>query len=100
MPSCPHCYSFNWDTVDSKGEGTLMSFTVVHAPLVHPFTKPYAVGLVALTEGTRLIAELVDANHDSLHIGMAAKLEFMDCQGGLTLPVFRVNEDGQRGGAA
>ncbi|ABE36411.1 hypothetical protein DR64_7936 [Paraburkholderia xenovorans LB400] len=93
MPSCPHCYSFEWDTVESAGNGTLLSYTVVYAPLVTPFTKPYAVGLVALDEGTRLVAELVDANFDELRIGMPAMLDFMDCEGDLTLPVFRVQRE-------
>lgn len=90
MPCCPHCHSFEWDTVDSAGKGELLSYTVVHAPLVPPFTKPYAVGLVALDEGTRLVAELVDADLDNIKIGTPVELEFLECEGDLTLPVFRL----------
>lgn len=77
-----------------------MSFTIVHAPFAHPLTKPYAVGLVALDEGTRLVAELIDADHESLRIGMPATPDFMDCQGDLSLSVFPVSGRRRHGSAA
>ena len=89
-PACANCRSLDWDTVEASGRGTLFSFTIVHQPLTPPFTKPFAVGLIELEEGTRLVTELIDITHDQLVIGMALTVDFIDCDEYLTLPVFRV----------
>jgi uncharacterized protein len=88
MPACPTCQSLQWDTVVASGRGTLFSFTVIHrAP--EPFVVPFVVGVIALEEGTRLVAELVDVAPDDVSIGMPLSLDFLDVAPGLSLPVFR-----------
>ena len=58
LPACGVCGSFEWDTVESAGRGTLYSFVVVHYPQVASFEYPLPIGLVELEEGTRLVANL------------------------------------------
>ena len=53
LPACGVCGSFEWDTVESSGRGSLFSFVVVHYPQVPAFEYPLAIGLVELEEGTR-----------------------------------------------
>lgn len=89
MPACPHCRSLEWDTIDSEGRGTLVTFTVVHRPVVPPFKAPYVVGVVALAEGTRLVAELVGVEAPQVSIGMPLVVDFLRDGDSLTLPVFR-----------
>lgn len=91
-PCCPHCNSFDWDTVESSGRGTLFTYTVVHKPMVAPFTAPYVVGIAELEEGTRLVALVEDAVREDVRIGMPVKVDFKDCGEDLVLPVLRPRE--------
>jgi uncharacterized OB-fold protein len=90
-PSCPYCYSLEWDTVEASGEATLATYTVLHKPLIPPFVKPQQVGVVTLKEGTNLVAELL-MPREAIQIGMALKLDFIDADPDLTLPAFRPAE--------
>lgn len=87
--ACANCGSLEWDAIESDGEGTLFSYTVVHHPIAPPFSAPHPVGLVTLTEGTRIIAELVHVDPGEITIGMPLVIEWIDCDEGLSLPAFR-----------
>ena len=91
MPVCPRCHGLSWDFVESAGTGTLFSHTTVHAPLVQPFDQPYAVGIVELDEGTRLVAQLED-RREGWRIGMRVQVGFVDCEGEFSLPRIKALE--------
>lgn len=93
-PSCPHCRSLEWDTVESSGRGTLYSYVVVHHPQVPSFDYPLIVGLAELEEGTRLVADLVGIDPAQVRIGMAVVTEMAPVDAELTLPVFRPADPG------
>jgi uncharacterized protein len=88
LPACGVCGSFEWDTVESSGRGTLYSFVVVHYPQVPAFEYPLPIGLVELEEGTRVVANLQGVEPSDVRIGMALRAEFIDCDDDLSLPVF------------
>lgn len=93
-PSCAACRSFEWDTVEASGRGTIFSFVVNHYPQVPAFDYPLVVALVELEEGTRLVANVRDITPETAAIGMAVQAEFEKFDDDLTLPVFRpVNEE-------
>ncbi len=77
-----------------SGRGTLYSYTVVHTPIVPPFEGPYAVALVELEEGPRLITELPGVPLDQIRIGMKLEVAFVDLNETVALPVFRPAEGG------
>ena len=87
MPACAVCGSFAWDTVQSRGRGTLYSYVVVHHPQVPSFEYPLPIGLVELEEGTRVVANL-GVEPDAITVGMALRAEFVDYDEDLSLPVF------------
>ncbi|MGW6523789.1 bifunctional MaoC family dehydratase N-terminal/OB-fold nucleic acid binding domain-containing protein [Streptomyces sp. NPDC054962] len=92
LPGCNACGSPEWDTVEAGGEGTVFSYVVMHHPPFPAFSPPYAIGLIELAEGVRIISNVVDVPHDKVRIGMPVELEFRsyDDEGGeLVLPVFR-----------
>jgi uncharacterized OB-fold protein len=93
MPVCSRCHSLEWDSVEACGRGVLLSFTVVHGPLVPPFERPYAVGLVALEEGTRLVAMLDGLAPEQWTSGRAVRVSFLDCEGDFTVPLVRPLEN-------
>lgn len=88
-PVCPKCHSFDWDTVESSGKGTVYSFVVMHYPEVPPFDHPNPIGLVELEEGVRLIAQLVGVKPGDVRVGQKVQVEFNTFDGDLTLPQFR-----------
>ncbi|GIH72426.1 bifunctional MaoC family dehydratase N-terminal/OB-fold nucleic acid binding domain-containing protein [Sphaerimonospora thailandensis] len=97
-PCCPHCQSFTWDTVEASGRGTVYSYTVAHHPRHPAFDYPLLIGVIALEEGTRLIANILvdaagaepDAVGDYVHVDAPVALEWLDLDDELTLPAFRV----------
>lgn len=88
-PVCPSCHSFEWDTVQASGRGTVYSFVTMHYPEVPPFDHPNPIALVELEEGTRLVAQLVGVQPAGIEIGQAVQVEFNRFDGDLTLPQFR-----------
>ena len=89
-PVCPSCHSFEWDTVQASGRGTVYSFVVMHYPEVPPFDHPNPIGLIELEEGTRLVAQLVGIKPADVQIGQAVQVEFNTFNDGeMILPQFR-----------
>ncbi|WP_408055642.1 bifunctional MaoC family dehydratase N-terminal/OB-fold nucleic acid binding domain-containing protein [Streptomyces apricus] len=90
LPGCNACGCLEWDTVEATGEGTVHSYVVMHHPPFPAFDPPYAVGLVELAEGVRMISNVVGVPYDRVRIGMPVRLEFERVDEELELPVFRV----------
>jgi uncharacterized OB-fold protein/acyl dehydratase len=88
-PACPGCASFDWDTVEASGRGTVYSYTINHHPQVPAFDYPLAVGLIELEEGTRLVANVIGIEPDEIEVGLPVQAEFTVFDDELTLPQFR-----------
>ncbi|MBE4734680.1 bifunctional MaoC family dehydratase N-terminal/OB-fold nucleic acid binding domain-containing protein [Streptomyces caniscabiei] len=94
LPGCNACGSAAWDTVEASGEGVVYSYVVMHHPPFPVFDPPYAVGLIELVEGVRMVSNVVGVPCDKVRIGMPVRLEFLRCDEELELPVFRAIEEG------
>ncbi|MFD3512606.1 bifunctional MaoC family dehydratase N-terminal/OB-fold nucleic acid binding domain-containing protein [Streptomyces sp. NPDC058657] len=94
LPGCQACGSAEWDTVEASGEGTVFSYVVMHHPVFPAFSPPYAVGLIELAEGVRMISNVVGVAHDEVRIGMRVRAEFQRYDAELELPVFRPVDGG------
>ncbi len=88
LPACPHCRSFDWDTVEASGRGEVYSFVVVHYPQIPAFDYPLPIGLIELEEGTRLVADLDGLDPAAWQVGMPVVAHFVDYDDELSLPVF------------
>lgn len=73
---CSRCLrdSLEWKPV--SGRGTVYSFSVVHRPQTPGFQAPYAVAIVELEEGPRMLTDLVGIEPDSIRIGMPVEVAF------------------------
>lgn len=87
---CPYCWSDQLEWVDAKGGGSVHSFTVIHrasdpafAPLV-----PYAVALIELDEGPRMMANIVGPDATAVKIGDRVRVTFQDRGEGAMVPQF------------
>ncbi|MET8447432.1 bifunctional MaoC family dehydratase N-terminal/OB-fold nucleic acid binding domain-containing protein [Streptomyces sp. NPDC005209] len=100
LPGCNACGCLEWDTVEASGEGTVHSYVVMHHPPFPAFDPPYAVGLIELAEGVRMVSNVVGVPYDKVRIGLPVRVEFRRYEDGaegadgdgLVLPVFRVTE--------
>lgn len=104
LPGCNACGSRAWDTVEASGSGTVFSYVVMHHPPFPAFTLPehaadaagpYAVGLIELAEGVRMVSNVVGVPYDKVRIGMPVRLEFLRVDAELELPVFRAQDGGE-----
>ena len=81
---CPHCFSENTVWEESKGEGVIYSYSVMHRSP----SGPYAIGYVTLNEGPAVLTNFVDVAPDGLSIGQKVKVKFQPTENGPPVPVF------------
>ncbi len=100
LPGCNACGGLDWDTVEASGQGTVYSYVVMHHPPFPAFTAsdhaadtagPYAVGLIELAEGVRMLGNVLGVPYDKVRIGLPVRLEFQDCEEELVLPFWRAH---------
>lgn len=89
LPGCNACGGLGWDTVEASGEGTVYSYVVVHHPPAPGFDPPYAVALVELAEGVRMVGDVTGVPYDEVRIGLPVRAGFRRVDEELTLPVFQ-----------
>lgn len=95
LPGCSRCGSPEWDTVEASGAGTVFSYVVLHHPPFPAFDPPYAVGLIELAEGVRMVSNIVGVPHDRVRIGLPVRLDFQRVDEEFVLPVFRAAAGGE-----
>jgi uncharacterized OB-fold protein len=89
---CPACGARDLEWRTSKGEGTLYTYSVVRLNRHPAFAAlgPYAVAMVDLDEGFRLLTNVVgvaDPTKD-LQIGQRVRVRWDDLETGYSLPLF------------
>jgi len=88
---CSDCLSTDAAWVPVSGRGEVFSFNVMHQ-VYHPgFASevPYAVVLVELEDGGRLLSNLVDCPLEHLRIGLPVEVTFERRSDEIYLPQFR-----------
>ncbi len=90
-PMCPRCLSIEREWAPCSGKGTIHSWVAfIHERSGYPgFKVPYAVVLVDLDEGVRILAHVTDMKPEDLYIGMPVEAVFEDVTGDLTLVKFK-----------
>ncbi|MGE3992077.1 Zn-ribbon domain-containing OB-fold protein [Pseudorhodoplanes sp.] len=73
----------------SNGKGSLYSFTISNiGPGPFRDAAPYAIALVELDEGVRVLGNLVGCSRDDIKIGMRLRLHWHPLPDGRHLPMF------------
>ena len=88
---CSRCLAREVEWTRVSGRGEIFSYAVMHQ-VYHPGfadTVPYAVVVVELAEGARLISNLLDCPVGEIAIGMPVEVVFEDVTPAVTLPKFR-----------
>lgn len=99
-PFCPECSSRDVEVFAASGRGTLYSYVINH--MKSPgFEPPYAIAVVELEEGPRLMSNIVDCPQtpEALVLDMALEVTWEKLTDDITLPQFRPAA-GASGGAS
>jgi uncharacterized OB-fold protein len=77
--------------VDATGRGTLYTFTIIRQNRSEAFVRlsPYAVGIVELDEGVRMMSNIVGCELDQLEVGMALEVLLLRAADDVGLPFWR-----------
>jgi len=88
---CPHCWSDELEWVDAKGQGEVHSFTIIRraSDPAFAFQVPYAVALIELDEGVRMMSNIVGDDALSVEIGDRVQVTFEDRGEGALIPQFK-----------
>ncbi len=71
------CGGREFETVTLPDTGKVVTYTIIRvAPSDFTAEVPYALGIVEVEGGVRLMAQLVDVPHDEIKTGMPVRLEF------------------------
>ncbi|RFU37133.1 hypothetical protein DZF91_34495 [Actinomadura logoneensis] len=85
-PMCPACHSTNRTYRKASGRGTVHSFVVHHHPPVPGRTPPYAVAVVELEEGVRIVGDIVGCEPSEVEVDMPVRVLFQHMDDELVLP--------------
>jgi uncharacterized OB-fold protein/acyl dehydratase len=97
-PACLSCGSTrNQGYIVAAGTGTVYSYVVHHHPPVPGKRLPMVIALVELTEGVRVMAELVGIEPERVEVGMPVRTAFLRIDDDLVLPGWRPAERGAPG---
>jgi len=88
---CAACGSSRWSWQRSTGRGRVFTWTVVHQAMNPAFASdvPYAVIVVEMDEGVRVVANLRRAGAEVLRLDLPVEVIFEAVDGTLTLPMFQ-----------
>jgi uncharacterized OB-fold protein len=89
-PFCPKCASRNVSVVRASGRATLLSYVIHHRP-TPGFTPPYAIAVVELDEGPRMMTNIVGCPQtpEALQLDMPLEVTFAPQTDSITLPLFK-----------
>ena len=92
---CTNCHSADLTWRAASGAGSVYSVTVVRrAPnAALAADVPYAIALIELDEGPRLLANIVGCAPDDIRIDQRVRVDFDDECEGVRVPRFRPAED-------
>jgi len=88
---CANCRSAKWTWAESKGRGKVFSWTITHQPLVRNFPEdvPYAVVVVELEEGVRMVSGLRGLHPSKLELDLPLEVVFEEVGDGKKIALFR-----------
>jgi hypothetical protein len=89
-PVCPSCASRDFEVFAASGRAHLYSYVIHHRP-APGFSPPYAIAVVELEEGPRMLTNLVDVEPtpEALPLDLPLEVAFERVSDEITLPLFR-----------
>jgi uncharacterized OB-fold protein len=91
---CPGCWSSQWSWETASGKGRLVSWVVFHTSFHEAFADrlPYNVAVVELSEGPRLVTNIVDLHRHSGDVNDRTVSLVIERDHDRALPRFRIGD--------
>ncbi len=89
---CPVCGFARPEYDVAAGTGEIYSYVVHHHPPVPGRQLPLVIVLVQLTEGVRMVGELLGTDPERVSIGLPVRVTFVEVDGELTLPAWQEDQ--------
>ena len=88
--ACPKCWSRNLDWIESRGKGSVFTFSTAYSMVEPKFMDdlPYTIAYVDLDEGVRMMTRIVECEPEQITFGMKVEVVFHE-RGDCKLPYFR-----------
>ena len=88
-PSCLRSDALEWRP--ASGRGQVYAVSVQHAPQIPlpAYEPPYAVAVVELEEGVRMLSTIVGTDPEAVTVGQAVSVAWEPLSDGRNLPVFQ-----------
>lgn len=84
---CPDCGHKEFEKINLSGKGKLLTYTIIRtAPEGFEDFAPYAVGIIEMEEGVRVMGQVTDCDPEELKTGDTLVTKFR-----------RMNEEGKTG---
>jgi uncharacterized OB-fold protein len=89
-PFCPACGCREVEVYKASGQGVLWSYVINMRPRPDMGTEPYAIAVVKLAEGPKMMTNIVGCPQtpEALPLDMAVKVKFEKQTDDITLPFF------------
>jgi uncharacterized OB-fold protein len=89
---CTSCLSNEIGWMDASGRGRIYTYTVCRIAATPAFESrlPYAVAIIDLDEGVRILAGIVDADIERIAVGARVTVRFERIDETCTLPQFNL----------
>ena len=89
-PFCPKCGSRDVEVYNASGKGVLWSYVINHRPRPDMGTEPYAIAVVKLAEGPKMMTNIVGCPQtpEALILDMPVKVTFAAQNDDISLPFF------------
>ncbi len=87
---CPKCASRDVEVYKASGKGILYSYVINHRPRPDMGTEPYAIAVVQLNEGPRMMTNIVGCPQtpEALVLDMPMQVHFAKQTDDISLPLF------------
>ena len=89
-PFCPKCSSRAVEVYKASGKGVLWSYVINMRPRPDMGTEPYAIAVVQLAEGPRMMTNITNCPQtpEALTLDMPVKVKFEKMSDTISLPLF------------
>jgi 3-oxo-4,17-pregnadiene-20-carboxyl-CoA hydratase alpha subunit len=91
-PMCPVCGFARPEYDVAAGTGEIYSYVVHRHPPVPGRQLPIVIVLVQLTEGVRMVGELLGTDPERVRISLPVRVTFVEVDGELTLPAWQEDQ--------
>lgn len=90
-PFCAECHAQEMDWHKSSGQGNVYTFSIAYRAQSAAFSHrtPYVIAYVELSEGVRMLTNILCERLEEVHVGMPVRVVFEDVDGEITIPCFR-----------